>query len=93
MLAATFDPHGRRVELSFAAWAHIRSDHPELTRSQRTVMAAVREPELHTAGRQPGEEWFFAEWRRPGLWMQVVVHYEGDSGWIVTAFPRGSLPR
>ena len=93
MLAATLDPDGRRVELSFGAWAHIRSEHPELSRSQREVMAAVREPELRRPGRFPAEEWFFAEWRRQGPWLQVVVHYEGDEGWIVTAFPLSSRPR
>ncbi len=45
-------------------------------------------------GRSEGEMWFFAEWdtgRFP--WLQVVVHYEGGEGWIVTAFPREALPR
>ena len=93
MLAATLDPDGRRVVLRFGNWAHIRSEHAELSRSMREVMAAVREPELRKLGRVPGEEWFFAEWRRPRLWLQVVVHYEGGEGWIVTAFPLSSRPR
>ena len=93
MLAATLDPDGRRVTLRLANWSHIRSEHRELSRSMREIMAAVREPELRRPGREPGEEWFLAELRRPGLWLQVVVHYEGDEGWIVTAFPRRSRPK
>lgn len=33
---------------------------------------------------------FFVSWRRPGLWLRVVVHCEGDEGWIRTAFPDSS---
>ena len=88
MIATTLDPDGRRVVLSENAWQHIKSEHPNLARKLRQIIAAVREPDRRLRGRHPNEEWFFAAGVRPGLWLQVVVHYEGGEGWIVTAYTR-----
>lgn len=93
MLAATSDPDGRRVVLMEGRWLHIKSEHPELVRHLRDIMATVREPDRRIGGRSAGEEWFLAEHVGPSRWLQVVVHYEGGDGWIATAFPRKSLPR
>ena len=59
------------------------------------IMAAVREPTRRRPGRGEGEEWYFTDEALIGRWVQVVVHYEGGEGWIVTAFPRESprMPR
>jgi len=43
-------------------------------------------------GRHHGEEWFYLEGAGPSRWLKVVVHYEGKSGRIVTAFGRRSMP-
>jgi len=93
MLATTLDPDGRRVVLSEARWQHIKERRPQLAPWLREVMSAVRDPTTRRAGRREGEEWFFLAAAGPARWLQVVVHYEGDEGWIVTAFPRRSLPR
>ena len=92
MIAATLDPDGRRVVLDEHGWSHIKGRRPQLARSLREIMAAVREPDTRMPGRTDNEVWFFAEGAGSLRW-QVVVHYEGGEGWIVTAFTRGSLPR
>lgn len=93
MIAATIDPDGRRVVLGEHAWSHVKSKHPRLAQSLHQIMAAVREPDRRMRGRSENEMWFFAESAGPTAWLQVVVHYEGGEGWVVTAFPRKSLPR
>lgn len=93
VLAATLDPDGRRVELTENRWRHIRSEHTEMARHLGEIMRAVREPDRRRSGRASHEEWFFLERAGPSRWLQVVVHYERDEGWIITAFPRRSLPR
>ena len=93
MLAATLDPDGRRVVLDEEGWRHIRRRHPELHREMRDIMAAVHTPAIRRRGRTPDRAYYFAE-RASGLrWLQVVVHYEGEDGWIVMAFARSTLPR
>lgn len=93
MLAATLDPDGRRVVLEEAAWNHIKNGHPILAARMREIMAAVREPTGRLPGRGEDEEWYLTDRALPRLWVQVVVHYAGGGGWIVTAFPRESPPR
>ena len=93
MVSATTDPEGRRVVLGEHAWTHIKLEHPIMARKLREVVGAVREPRVRLPGRDPDESWFFAEDAGRYPWLQVVVHYEGGEGWIVTAFPRTSLPR
>lgn len=92
MLAATLDPEGRRVAMTEERWLHIKETHPYLASNLREIMATVREPHTHLAGRFPGEIWFFSERVGRLRWLQVAVHYEGDEGWIATAFARKSLP-
>ena len=61
MIAATFDPDGRRVVLPERSWAHIKSRRPQLAGRLREIMTAVREPTRRVQGRASGEEWFFLE--------------------------------
>jgi hypothetical protein len=93
MLAVTLDPDGRRVGLTNERWEHIKARHAELTGRMRDLMAAVREPDARGRGRAAGEEWFATREAGSELWMFVAVHYEGDEGWIATAFRRDRLPR
>jgi hypothetical protein len=91
VIASVRDPDGRRVVLTEEL--HIETGHADLARNLRDIMAAVREPDRRTTGGRAGEEWFLAEGVGPGRWLQVVVHYEGGEGWIVTAFARRFPPK
>jgi len=88
----TIDPDARRVVLSFDSWRHIVEEHGELESHRRRVLAAVSNPDRRMAGRLPNEEWFYLATARPTRWIKVVVHFEGDIGRIVTAFPRRRFP-
>jgi hypothetical protein len=88
----TTDPDGRRVVLSFERWRHVLEDHAELSRHREAVLEAVARPDVRLDGRLRGEEWFYRRTAAPSRWVKVVVHYEGGSGRIVTAFPRRKLP-
>ena len=92
LIAATLDPDGRRVTLTERTWKHIKEEHPELAPHLREIMAAVREPDVRLAGRRAGEEWCVRKPLGHGLWLRVVVHYEGDEGWIATSHHQRSLP-
>ena len=88
----TIDPDGRRVVLSFGRWRHILNEHGELGRQRDAVLETVFQPDERLHGRERGEEWFYRRTTAPSRWLKVVVHYEGDVGRIVTAFPRRRFP-
>jgi hypothetical protein len=95
VLAEVVDPDGRRVELTDERWQHILVDpngHPELAGYQSEVMRAVQAPDERRPGRRSNERWFFLRNAGPSRWLQVVVVYEDDRGWIVTAFARRRNP-
>jgi hypothetical protein len=95
VLGEVADPEGRRVELTSERWEHIVDDfggHPELARYQAEILRAVSEPDETRPGRRRNERWYFLLGAGPSRWLQVVVAYEQDRGWIVTAFARRRDP-
>lgn len=88
------DPDGRRVELTAERWHHIiRADgHPELADHHAHVLRAVTAPDQRRPTPRANEHWYFLRAVGPSRWLQVVVAYEGDRGWIVTAFGRRKDP-
>ena len=73
VVSTTLDPDRRRVTLAEAAWEHIKERRPALTGSLGEIMAAVREPTVRHAGREPDEEWFYRRGAGPSRWLKVVV--------------------
>lgn len=87
------DPEGRRVELTDERRQHILEGHDELAEHREDVLRTVRAPDHRLPGRGANEEWFLIGSVGPSRWLQVVVAYAEERGWIVTAFARRSLPR
>jgi hypothetical protein len=90
----TTDPDGRRVRLRTRAWLHILDQHEELYDSRDAILRTVNRPDERLPGREVGEEWYYGTGFGigPTNLVKVVVHYEGEVGFIVTAFPRSVLP-
>ena len=88
----TTDPDGRRVRLLAEGWLHILEQHAELYLARNKILGTVAAPEARFPGRDVGEEWYFGSGFGPSRFVKVVVHYEGEVGLIVTAFPRRALP-
>lgn len=89
------DPERRSVELTSERWEHIVDEldgHPELAHYRAEVLRAVSGPDEIRPGRRRNERWYFLRGAGPSRWLQVVVAYEGDRGWIVTAFARRRDP-
>jgi hypothetical protein len=94
VIATVTDPDGRRVDLTDERWAYIiRPDrHPELEPLQAQILAAVERPDDRLRGREANEEWFYVSGVGPRLWLRVVLAFEAERGWIVTAFARRQKP-
>jgi len=94
VLAEVVDPDGRHVELTAERWQHITrtEGHPELAADRAAVLRTVKAPDRRLPGRRQNEEWFYLGGVGPSRWLKVVVAYEGQRGWIATAFARRSIP-
>jgi hypothetical protein len=88
----TTDPDGRVVVLTDERWLHVLHQHPDLDLRPETVLNTVARPSARSTGHRTNEEWFYRRGVGPSAWMRVVVHYERDRGFIVTAFPRRWFP-
>jgi hypothetical protein len=88
----TIDPAGREVVLDWAGWSHVLRRHPYIGVEREVLLETVARPDARSPGPQPNEEWFYRRGAGPSAWIRVVVHYEGNHGLIVTAFPRRSFP-
>lgn len=88
----TNDPDGRRIVLVEERWHHVVERHADLTERLEAILAAVRTPDARMPGYEEGEHWFFRRVSGRLPWLQVVVHYERNEGWITTAFRRKTLP-
>jgi hypothetical protein len=92
VLASVRDPDGRVVELTLERWVHIVVSHPELKAHRAEVMAAVERPYVRVSGQRDNESWYVVKTQAPSQWLRVVVAYEGERGWVVTAFARRRMP-
>lgn len=92
VVARATDADGRVVELTEERWRHITSGHPELSGLQDALMRAVEAPERRLSGPAAEEEWLYVSGVGPSRWLKVVVSYEGQRGFIVTAYARRSMP-
>ena len=88
----TTDPDGTPVELTAERWQHIREGHPDLTPYRDAILTAISVPTILRPGHEPNESWHYLEGAGPSRWLKVVVAYEGDRGYVRTAFARRSFP-
>ena len=88
----TTDPDGRRVRLLAEGWLHILEQHAELYLARNKILGPVAAPVARVPSRDVAEEWYFGSGFGPSRFVKVVVHYEGEVGLIVTAFPRRAVP-
>jgi hypothetical protein len=88
----TTDPDGTPVELTAERWQHILKGHPDLGPYRDAILATISAPTIRRPGREPNEQWHYLEGVGPSRWLKVVVAYEGDRGYVRTAFARRSFP-
>jgi hypothetical protein len=91
VLATVTDPQGRIVELTAERWGHVLDIHPEVKPFRAEILRAIETRGKQMPGRKANEQWFYLA-AGPSRWLKVVVAYERERGWIVTAFGRRSLP-
>lgn len=86
-------PDGTPVELTGERWhEHICTGHPDVAPYREAVLTCISAPTIRRPGREPNEWWHYLEGAGPSRWLKVVVAYEGERGYVRTAFARRSFP-
>lgn len=74
------------MALTDGAWAHIRSEHPEMAPYERTVLETITHPVDRISDERPGRERYMNEKVGPSRFLTVVVEFTDNEGLVVTAF-------
>jgi hypothetical protein len=90
--AKVIEPDGRTVVLRDEQWEHIRAGHPQMARYERAVMETITHPDDRRADPRPGRERYFGSGKGPSRWLRVIVDFNDDPGWVVTAFGHDEEP-
>lgn len=89
------DPDGRAVVFDASSHVHLAEGHRDwLLDHIDEILIAVQRPDYHEKDPRPGRERFYRENAlRPGRWLRVVVDFNEEPGWVVTALVQDDDPR
>jgi len=91
--AETRTPDGRRVVFDHISREHLAARRPWLLDHVDAILIALARPDLHVADPIPGRERFYRRHIDGKRWLRVVVDFDGDHGWVVTAVVQDNPPR
>jgi hypothetical protein len=63
-----------------------------MARYERVIVETITHLDLHTDDPRPGRERYFAHRKGSGEWLRVVVDFNDNPGWVVTAFGHDQEP-
>lgn len=89
------DPDGRLVVFDAGSHMHlVRRLRGALLDRVDEILSAVRSPDFREDDPVAGRERFYrADFTAAGRWLRVVVDFNEDPGWVVTAFAEDQDPR
>jgi hypothetical protein len=91
----TRDPDGRVVVFDAGTCRHLaEANRGWLLEQVDAILGTVAFPDYREADPRPGRERFYRESiLTPGRWLRVVVDFNEEPGWIVTALVQRVDPR
>jgi hypothetical protein len=89
----TTDPDGRLVVFDAGAHLHLARRRPWLLDHVDVIMGAVARPDHRTPDPIAGRERFYRQHIEPGRWLRIVVDFNEEPAWIVTAVVQDNGPR
>jgi hypothetical protein len=92
-LPETTDPNGRLVVFDAGSRLHLARRRPWLLDYLNVLIGAIARPDLHTLHPAAGRERFYRRHVEAGRWLRVVVDFNQDPGWVVTAVVQDNEPR
>ena len=86
------DPDGREVVFDAKTRAHIARRRPELLDHIDAILDAVARPDFRRDDAIPSRQHFYRRHLDARRWLRVIVDFDGEPAYIVTAFIRSNSP-
>ena len=86
-------PDGRLVIFDRTTRVHLAARRPWLLDHVDAIIATFALPDLHVADPIPGRERFYRRHLDGKRWLRVVVDFDQEPAWVVTAVVQDNAPR
>ncbi|MGH2831287.1 MAG: hypothetical protein ACRDK2_00795 [Solirubrobacteraceae bacterium] len=90
---STVDPDGRLVVFDAGTRQHLALGRPELMDETDLILNTVARPDHRAEDDRPGREHFYRRDLDPRRWLRVVVDFNEEPAWVVTALVQQNPPR
>jgi hypothetical protein len=87
------DPDDRLVVFDAGTRQYLALGRPELVDEVDVILGAVAHPDHRIEDAIPGREHFYRRDLDPRRWLRVVVDFNDEPAWVVTALVQNNLPR
>ncbi len=88
----TTDQDGRLVVFDAGSHLHLARRRPWLLDHVDVILETVARPDLHVLDPTPGRERFYRQHVEPSRWLRVVVDFNEEPAWVVTAVMQDNDP-
>jgi hypothetical protein len=91
---STTDPDGRLVVFDAGTRLHLALGRPDLLDEVELILGTVAHPDHRVPNALPGREHFYRRHHLdPRRWLRVVVDFNDEPAWVVTALAQNNPPR
>ena len=88
------DPDGRDVVFDAGSLLHLAHRRARFLNHVEVIVETIARPDYRTDDPQPDRERFYRrDFPTQGLWLRVVVDFQDEPAWVVTAFDQENDPR
>jgi hypothetical protein len=89
----TNDPEGRVVVFAAGTRLHLALGRPDLAEEVDLILGTVAHPDHRLPDVRPGREHFYRRHLDARRWLRVVVDFNEQPAWVVTALVQQNPPR
>jgi hypothetical protein len=89
----TVDPKGRKVTCTEDQWNnHILTNHSDMAGQEKNVQKAIEDPSMgiFSDAKHANRNIYYRKPPKKNYYIKVVVEFDGDHGFVITAFPADS---
>jgi hypothetical protein len=90
---STTDPEGRMVVFDAGTRLHLALGRPDLMDEVELILGTVAHPDYRAPNALAGREHFYRRDLDPRRWLRVVVDFNDEPAWVVTALVQNNPPR